>query len=223
MRLIPTVEVGSGFNDKVTVSFSGAVGDLVWTGDIGPTFDLSNVNFSLNGSPEFFMTFDNVLFDDSALGSLNPTLNTTVMAGAVLLENQSNSYVFSGPGGFGGGTMLIKNGSGSVTLGTINTYTGPTIIGAGTMLMGAVNALPNGAGKSNVTVNGTLDLNSFNTTVNGLDGTGQVDNVALSTATLRVIPPVRSAGCCKIVVALSISPRPAPEHSRSRVRILTPA
>ena len=46
--------------------------------------------------------------------------------------------------------------------------------------LGAANVIPNGAGKGDVTVTGTLDLNAFSDTVNGLNGAGTVDNWRLA-------------------------------------------
>src|SRR5207244_10868492 len=43
-----------------------------------------------------------------------------------------------------------------------------------------------GSGKGNVTVTGTLDLNTFSETINGLSGAGIVDTVAGGTPTLTV-------------------------------------
>ena len=46
--------------------------------------------------------------------------------------------------------------------------------------------IPDGAGKGNVTVNGTLDLNALSETINGLSGSGTVDTEAGGTPTLTV-------------------------------------
>jgi autotransporter-associated beta strand protein len=79
-----------------------------------------------------------------------------------------------------------------------NTYAGNTTIASGTLRMNAIDALPHGAGKGNVVLNGaasgvvsTLDLNGFSTTVNGLAGTsntllGMVTNSSATAATLTV-------------------------------------
>ena len=61
-----------------------------------------------------------------------------------------------------------------------------TTISAGTLQLGAANVIPNGAGKGDVTVTGTLDLNAFSDTVNGLNGAGTVDNSAAGTPTLTI-------------------------------------
>ncbi len=76
-------------------------------------------------------------------------------------------------------------GTASVTLTGPNTYSGDTVISGGVLQLGANGAIPGGAGKGNVTANGTLDLAGFNDTINGLGGAGVVDASA-GNATLSV-------------------------------------
>ena len=86
----------------------------------------------------------------------------------------------------GAGTSFTKAGTGKLILGGANIYAGNTIISAGTLALGAANRIPDGAGKGNVSVTGTLDLNTFTDTINGLSGAGTVDSVAGGTPTLIV-------------------------------------
>lgn len=98
----------------------------------------------------------------------------------------------SGPGGF------TLTGGHKLTLGGSNTYQGATTIAAGTLVVNNPAAIPFGAGKGDVNLNagistaGTLDLNGFNQTINGLAGSvdsvlGQVtNNFADSTSILTV-------------------------------------
>lgn len=62
---------------------------------------------------------------------------------------------------------------------TDNDYAGDTTISqvassAYRIVLGAANQIPNGAGKGNVVNDGTLDLNGFSETINGLSGAGVV-------------------------------------------------
>jgi autotransporter-associated beta strand protein len=102
----------------------------------------------------------------------------------------ATTYTFSGGAnpnlGIGGTGRLTKQGAGVLVLSSSNTYSGPTIIAAGTLRLGTNNVLPNGAGFGNVTNNGTLDLNGFTDTIMGLDGTGIVDNSSTSNAALVI-------------------------------------
>ncbi|NBU16678.1 MAG: hypothetical protein EBS48_06650, partial [Actinobacteria bacterium] len=89
-----------------------------------------------------------------------------------------------------GGGALLKSTSATVILAGTNAYAGNTTFaaGGGVLQLGNSNALPDGSGKGNVdTTNGTLNLNGFSDTINGLAGTGVVDNLAAgTTSTLTV-------------------------------------
>ena len=80
-----------------------------------------------------------------------------------------------------GTTAFTKSGDGTLLLSGANTYTGDTIISAGTLQLGAAAVIANA---SAVTVNGTFDLNDYNETISDLSGSGTVD---LGSATLTTI------------------------------------
>ncbi|WP_395750689.1 autotransporter-associated beta strand repeat-containing protein [Prosthecobacter sp.] len=85
---------------------------------------------------------------------------------------------------FNTGTALVKSTAGTLILDGVNTYVGDTTfaVGGGTIQLGATNVLPDGSGKGNlVTTNGLVNMNGFSDTVNGLSGTGTVDNLATGT------------------------------------------
>jgi autotransporter-associated beta strand protein len=72
---------------------------------------------------------------------------------------------------------LVKAGPGTLILGNGgHSYTGDTRINSGTLRLGASDVIPDGAGKGNVAVYSALDLGGFNETINGLSGTGVIDN-----------------------------------------------
>jgi fibronectin-binding autotransporter adhesin len=85
--------------------------------------------------------------------------------------------------GANGGLRLVGNGQVpgiEVRLanetGAPNDYQGPTTVDAGTTLvLGAADQVPNGAGKGNVSVAGTVNLGGFSDTINGLTGSGVVE------------------------------------------------
>jgi autotransporter-associated beta strand protein len=81
---------------------------------------------------------------------------------------------------------LTKTGAGTLVLSGANTYSGTTTVSAGTLKLGAANVIPDGTGKGNVSVAGTMDLNTYSETINGLSGAGTVDTVAGGTPTLTV-------------------------------------
>lgn len=69
----------------------------------------------------------------------------------------------------GGG--LVKRGMGKLELRGVSTYTGPTIVEAGTLVQYVDKAIPSGA-KLVLQQGATLDLNNFATTFSGVEGTG---------------------------------------------------
>ena len=112
----------------------------------------------------------------------------TAGAGIVVSNFLGSGFVLLA-GSLGPGvTGLFQNSAGSILVlaGTNNTYSGDTTITSGTLRLGATNVIPNGATAGNVNVNGTLDLNGFSDTINGLSGTGIVDTIAGGTPTLTV-------------------------------------
>ncbi|MDF2383520.1 autotransporter-associated beta strand repeat-containing protein [Nostoc ellipsosporum NOK] len=98
-------------------------------------------------------------------GSLAASIGTT----------SSFTGVISGTGSF------VKSGSGTLTLGGANTYSGGTTVTGGTLTAGVANAF--GTGTLTVTAPGAVNLANFATTVGGLAGDG---GIALGSAVLTV-------------------------------------
>src|SRR5215831_2385176 len=114
------------------------------------------------------------LGDGGASGSIvgNATNNGTFAI------NRSDTFTFGGV--ISGSGAFQQSGTGTTIFTAANTYTGGTIINAGTLQLGPGGSLaPTGA----LTVNagGTFDLNSFNQTIGSLAGAGAV---TLGAATL---------------------------------------
>ncbi|MDE3068484.1 MAG: hypothetical protein KGJ60_13185 [Verrucomicrobiota bacterium] len=106
---------------NLNVGGAGAA-SLVWTGDnTANTWDLTNTaDWNNNGSPDKFYNLDNVTFDDT--GSASPAVNlaATLFPGSITMSNATKAYVFSSPGGFGGGS-LTNWGSGGLAIGNDGT------------------------------------------------------------------------------------------------------
>ncbi|MCE9614551.1 MAG: autotransporter-associated beta strand repeat-containing protein [Lentisphaerae bacterium] len=112
-------------------------------------------------------------------------------AGAVTLNITPVVTVNAGVLTVGGGIVattngLIKAGAGTLTLAAANSFAGDLEIDAGTLRVGAVGAIPSGAGKGNLLLDGTLDLNAFAPALNGLTGAGVVTNSAITPVMLTV-------------------------------------
>ncbi len=134
----------------------------------GTTWDVNNnLNWGTGTFPEVYAspyvdgdgTANNlggaVVFNDSNNGQYNVTVNTTVHPGSVAFSNSAGNYTLSGAGHIGGTASLTKSGTSTVTLSTVNTYSGGTSVTAGTLVAGVNGAIPDGT----VTISGgTLRL-----------------------------------------------------------------
>ncbi len=151
---------------------------VTWYGQTNGTWDTATTNWKYTSdqtTPSVYYEPSAVTFDDHgaarpnvqiAAGGVNPASTTFSNTNAV-------SYTISG-GAIGGAGPLLVNGGGSVTLNNANSYSGGTLIQNGTLIVGAVNALPvagtitiGGPGHS-----GKLDLSGDNQTVGGLTTAG---------------------------------------------------
>jgi autotransporter-associated beta strand protein len=129
---------------------------------------------------------DVVVFDNTAVAA-SPTVNLTASRSpASVTVAGSKNYTLTGSD-IAGATGLEMKSSGTLTLNHLNTYDGNTVINAGTLRIGATGAIPDGAGKGDVTVasGATLDLNGVSEGINGLSGLGTLDNTGAA-ATLMV-------------------------------------
>jgi fibronectin-binding autotransporter adhesin len=150
--------------------------------------------------------FNTAAGTDAAAGVL---LNATeaIFAGTIVSDQASASFatgsivtnsvaVLTGrvtSTGAGGGLWLRNTGqTPGVTVrlanqtGTANDYWGTTTVEANTTLaLGAADQVPNGSGKGDVDVAGSVTLGGFSETINGLSGSGFVDGVS-GTPTLTV-------------------------------------
>jgi autotransporter-associated beta strand protein len=120
-----------------------------WDGEAGGTWDIGGTTNWVNigtGQGTFYLEGNAVLFNDSALGTTNVNITTTVHPGSVTVTNNALNYVWSGAGGVAGGTGLLKQGSGGLSiLNAANSYTGPTVIAGGSV---TVSNLANGGSPS---------------------------------------------------------------------------
>jgi autotransporter-associated beta strand protein len=118
------------------------------------------------------------------LGPINGVGTGTINVpdGQVVTFNGQLSDNWAGTGAF------VKSGNGTLVLGgNVNEYSGTTTVNAGGVLqLNNSRALPNGAGKGNLTLNGTLNINGVNVALNGLSGNGSVDNITGTAMTLAV-------------------------------------
>ena len=126
------------------------------------TLDVNNLSITVNGL--------------SGAGTLTNTASSSV---TLTVGDNNGSGNFTGVLADGSGTTaLTKIGTGQLRLGGVNTYSGDTTITGGTLQIGNAYAIASGPNKGNVTVGalGTLELNDYDLSLNGLSGSGLVTN-----------------------------------------------
>lgn len=123
-----------------------------WTGAQSNAWTTNVISGSKNwrlqtsGTPTDFISGDAVLFDDNATGTTAVNISTgNVNIASMAFDNSSLDYTISSTGGFGiTGGLVTKNGTGSVTLNTANSYSGGTTLVDGTLNLNNASALGTG-------------------------------------------------------------------------------
>lgn len=87
---------------------------------------------------------------------------------------------------FNGGGTWTKSTVGVLTVSGTNAWSGTTAISAGTVVLGAADALPSGTGKGEVSVAGVLDLAGSALAINGLSGGGTVTSTVANACVLTL-------------------------------------
>ena len=143
------------------------------------------------------------------IDTVNNVLAGTLTAGEApmaLSTNGTGSVTVSGKVTGTNGFQLLSHSQQTATMslsatlantGAANDYQGDTIINQSavadksfSLLLGAADQIPNGTGKGNLVVNtattgvGTLNLNGFSETINGLSGNGTVTSATVATLTV---------------------------------------
>ena len=110
---------------------------------------------------------------DNNVGSLTGAGSVTLGSGTLTAGNDNGSTIFSGIiSGTGG---FIKTGIGEITLSGANTFTGATLISAGTLKLGAANVIADASPVSlNVSAGAVFNLNNFSENIGSLAGGGSV-------------------------------------------------
>ena len=132
--------------------------NVVWQGSatVNDWDVLGQNNWLTNGVATYFVTGDRVVFN--ATGAAHPNVNLVGnLAPASVTVDAAANYAFSGSGILGGtGTSLTKTNSGTLTISTANSYTGPTIISGGAL---EVTTLATGGNNSGIGASGAGEAN----------------------------------------------------------------
>lgn len=123
-------------------------GTLIWTGNGGNNFwdNGTTVSWNNEGVADRFYFGDDVRFDNTGASNLNANLVGELTPNSVSVEATAN-HTFSGAGRISGPTGLTKTNSGTLTILTTNDFTGPTVLGGGTL---SVSRLANGGAASGI-------------------------------------------------------------------------
>jgi autotransporter-associated beta strand protein len=193
---LPTVSIAPG--QQVTWSgqiadFASNPGSLVVSGGgtltvdnptnsyTGGTVVRGNSTMEISSDGALGAASGNVALGDSSSGgtlrfltgsAFSSNRKYTLGAGGGTFDTQGSADITIGSPISGAGG-LTKMGTGTLTLGAANTYTGGTFINEGILRTSIANAF-NGQGLVNVATGATFDLNNFSQTIGGLSGGGSV-------------------------------------------------
>jgi len=157
-------------NGLITLTLTGD--SPRWVGDTDGTWNTTTVNnwrLVAAGGNVTFLSSDDVLFDDTAPGTAAIVIDqANVAPNSTLFANSSKHYVLSGAYGISSGS-LTKTGTGSLTIGTVNTYAGATAINGGSVILTGAGTL--GTGSALTLGGGSLDLGATSQSVGAVSVT----------------------------------------------------
>jgi fibronectin-binding autotransporter adhesin len=159
-RGVGSLNVGTAGEVNLTVTSTDSV---KWTGTGSPnnTWDTTAQNWKLasNNAATAYLTADQVIFDDSAaLAETVVNLSTNVSPSSVSFANGAKNYTFQGSFGITGPAAITKDGAGTVTMNTANSYAGTTTINQGVLNVRNANALGATTGGTTVNSGGALQI-----------------------------------------------------------------
>ena len=180
-------------------NFPSYVVNLAGAGDLNLLWSGANTNWDTNTAANWLVLPDTVInsafinnaatvvFDDSGSASTNVNLVGSLSPVAVAVNSTNINYTFGGTGNLTGAASLTKSGSGTLTIINSNTYSGTTIINAGTLQLGNGTIGHDGSISSPTIANsGTLVFNRGGSSTYGgtISGSGTVTVTNTGTQTL---------------------------------------
>jgi autotransporter-associated beta strand protein len=186
------VVTGSSINYVLTGNYP------VWQGTKGSLWTAGS-NWVLNNTvtQTTFVAGDTVVFDDTAGTTVGGTTTVSISGAnvspsSVTFNNNAFNYTISGTNGIAGSGYLTVGGTGKVTLSTSNSYSGGTIVNAGTLIVANTNGIGTGTGAVNINGGLLIANNSGGTAISSpininSGGTLQLGN-GNALGTLGVVP-----------------------------------
>ena len=145
-------ETGIAYVDNYRIeSTTSKLPYLLWRGD-GSTnaWDLNATANWFDGlGASKFNTGNEARFENDGSSTPAVKLQGSLQPSAVKVAS-SHSYEFTGPGSIGGGTGLVKEGSGSLALHMPNSYTGGTVVKAGELSVRNASGSATGSGSVSI-------------------------------------------------------------------------
>ncbi len=143
---------------QIDLTINATTDFLHWSGAVNTTWDTLTPNWKLDsdgGTTAYIDTpGDAIVFDDGAGSQSALTIASTVHPSSMTVSNTAVNYTFSGAP-IAGVTSLLKNGPGSLTLSSSNSYFGGTFVNGGVLT--ASTAMSLGSGPLTVS-SGTLKI-----------------------------------------------------------------
>ncbi|HEY4414306.1 MAG TPA: autotransporter-associated beta strand repeat-containing protein, partial [Verrucomicrobiae bacterium] len=183
----PTVGVAGGASrfglvldyntpNQINLDVTGGPASVVWNTTGSPSWDtFSSQNWSnltTHVSPDYFYSGDSAWFTDLPGVVTNVTINGVVSPSVLTNDASTNNFNFSGSGKITGSSSIVKTGASTMTLGTVNDFTGNVLVSGGSLQMNANGALGATNGSVTITNGGTLDIGgpsfAVNTVTTGL-------------------------------------------------------
>jgi autotransporter-associated beta strand protein/T5SS/PEP-CTERM-associated repeat protein len=130
------VDNGSGL---VSLNVTG-LSQPRWDATFTDIWNTTTSNWTNGGNPSTYTNGSITQFDDTVTGLTQGAvvLNTTVTPLALTFDNSLVPYSLSGTGSISGTTGLVKKGSETLVLGTVNGYTGVTDLQAGSTSISSI-------------------------------------------------------------------------------------
>lgn len=129
--------------------------DLIWTGGNSMNWDKASNNWDDDGLETNFRDSIHVLFGKDGVKTVTVT-EPVAIKGMVVNPDSASTYTFLGTGAISGKGSVNKTGKGGLSLQTLNTYTGATVLYSGIL---DVNKLANGGVASSIGASQNYDFN----------------------------------------------------------------
>ncbi len=142
-----TLDIVDGNKLNLTINTVVALEDIIWAGGDGTWGSASATEWNIDPTgTKTFVDGDFVTFGST---------DTTILGGTVTIDGVVNpgslnfvgaqDYILTGGGSIAGDIDLVMDGTGVVTINTVNSYTGDTLINSGTLVLGVEGAFGTGA------------------------------------------------------------------------------